>query len=114
MNINFDRAARKPKGPLAQALTVIVGVIVIGLSLMFSLVVFAIVAILGLIFVLYFWWKTRELRKQLRDQAAMQASNPASRAPAAEASIDGGAVIEGEAVRVIDPEAPADQNSSNP
>ena len=114
MSINFNRAARKPKGPLEQALTVILGVIVIGLSLMFSLVLFAVVAILGLIFVLYFWWKTRELRKQLRNQSAAQMSSPTSRAPAAETSIDGGAVIEGEAVRVTDPEAPPDQSSSVP
>lgn len=37
-------------------------------ALTFSLVIFAILAVGGLLVWIYFWWKTRELRRQLRDR----------------------------------------------
>ena len=51
------------------------------LAFMFSLLVFAILAIVGVLVWGYLWWKTRELRKQMREQPP------------------GGRVIEGEAIR---------------
>ena len=99
MSINFNSRGRPPQGPIAQVLTVIGGALVLGAAFMFSLVFFAVLAIAGLIFWLYFMWKTRALRRQMREQidAQMdaQASGPAS-APAS------GDIIEGEAVRVVD------------
>ena len=68
MNINFNRPPRSPKGILAQLFTVVVGAILLGAAFMFSLVFFAVLAIAGLIFWLYFWWKTRAVRAQLRKQ----------------------------------------------
>jgi biopolymer transport protein ExbB/TolQ len=98
MNINFDQGNGKPKGFFSQVLTVIVGIVVLGAAFMFSLVFFAVVAVAGLILWLYFWWKTRALRQQIREQMARQAAEPPVSSPAAA----GGDVIEGEAVRVVD------------
>ena len=50
-------------------------------AFMFSLLVYAILAIVGVLVWGYLWWKTRELRRQMREQPP------------------GGRVIEGEAIR---------------
>jgi len=105
MNINFDPSSRQPKGPVAQILTLIVGVIVLGLSLMFSLVVFAVIAVVGLILWLYFMWRTREVRKQMRDQFEAQMKAPTPDAQSRETAVTGD-VIEGEAVRLEDEPPP--------
>ena len=100
MSINFKSRGRRPQGPLAQLLTVIGGALVLGAAFMFSLVFFAVLAIAGLVFWLYFMWKTRALRRQMREQRGAQmgaqASGPATSAPAS------GDIIDGEAVRVAD------------
>ena len=99
MSISFNSRRRPPQGPLAQLLTVLGGALVLGAAFMFSLVFFAVLAIAGLIFWLYFMWKTRALRRQMREQLdaerTVQASGSASPPPA-------GDIIEGEAVRVVD------------
>ena len=82
MSINFNSRGRQPKGLIAQLLTVIGGALVLGAVFMFSLVFFAVLAIAGLIFWLYFMWKTRALRRQMREQldagARSQASSPSA------------------------------------
>ena len=99
MSINFNSRGRRPQGPLAQLLTVIGGALVLGAAFMFSLVFFAVLAIAGLIFWLYFLWKTRALRRQMREQMDVQMDAQASGPASAPASGD---IIEGEAVRVVD------------
>ncbi len=98
MSINFNSHGRPPQGPLAQLLTVIGGALVLGAAFMFSLVFFAVLAVAGLIFWLYFMWKTRALRRQMREQQGAQrgAQAPGPTPPAS------GDIIEGEAVRVVD------------
>ena len=98
MSISFNSRGRPPQGPLAQLLTVIGGALVLGAAFMFSLVFFAVLAIAGLIFWLYFMWKTRALRRQMREQQGAQrgAQAPGPTPPAS------GDIIEGEAVRVVD------------
>ena len=100
MSINFNSRGRPPQGPVAQLLTVIGGALVLGAAFMFSLVFFAVLAIAGLIFWLYFMWKTRALRRQMREQLDAQAGarGPASPPPGSAS----GEVIEGEAIRVVD------------
>ena len=102
MSINFNSRGRPPQGPIAQLLTVIGGALVLGAAFMFSLVFFAVLAIAGLIFWLYFMWKTRALRRQMREQLDAGARASAS-APAS------GDIIEGEAVRVVDERSRLDQ-----
>ena len=98
MSTNFNSRGRRPQGPVAQLLTVIGGALVLGAAFMFSLVFFAVLAIAGLIFWLYFMWKTRALRRQMREQQGAQrgAQAPGPTPPAS------GDIIEGEAVRVVD------------
>jgi ABC-type bacteriocin/lantibiotic exporter with double-glycine peptidase domain len=64
------------------------------LVLMFSVLLFAVVLTAGAIALVYFWWNTRELRKQMRKR------------PPGAAVIEGeiieGEVIEGEVIREID------------
>ena len=59
--------AREP-GPLGKAVALIVGAILLMLGFLFSLVLLAIIAVAGLAAFGYFWWKTRELRRTLRER----------------------------------------------
>lgn len=79
---------KPPTGPLGQALALIAGVILLVLGFMFSLVLLAVFVAVGLMLGAWFFWKTRHLRKAMREAGAMR--NP----PA------DGDVIEGEAVIV--------------
>ena len=108
MSINFSSRGRPPQGPLAQLLTVIGGALVLGAAFMFSLVFFAVLAIAGLVFWLYFLWKTRALRRQMREQidAQMDAQRGTQASGPAPTSGD---IIEGEAVRVVDERNRLDQ-----
>ena len=83
-------------GPLQKLVVFAATVALAGLALMFSAVLLVILAVAGVIVGVYLWWKTRELRKQMRDfQArAEQQVNMASN--------DG--VFEGEVIRVVEPQ----------
>jgi hypothetical protein len=62
------RAGRRPPGLLTKILAVAGSLVVLAGAIAISLVVFA-VALAGVVlFGLYVWWKTRDLRKQLRAQ----------------------------------------------
>ena len=87
-------------GPLSRLLAALIGILVLGAALMFSLVFFAVLAVAGLLFWLYFWWKTRALRQQMRDQPPL---SPADFVRPTENTPTSGEIIEGEATRV--PEA---------
>ncbi|MGB9093130.1 MAG: hypothetical protein WCB93_03370 [Gallionella sp.] len=72
---------------------------ILGLALMFSAVLVAVIAVAGVLGWAYLWWKTRELRKLMRNYP------PGSVAMEREMAGDDairGEVIEGEAVRVVD------------
>lgn len=73
---------------LGKAVALVSGAILLVLGLMFSLVLVAVVAVVGLAVGTWFFWKTRHLRKAMREAGAM-------RSPPAD-----GNVIEGEAVVV--------------
>lgn len=75
-----------PPGPLAKFFALVLGTLLLVLGLMFSVVLLAVVAVLGLGAWGYFWWKTRALRQAMREQA--------------ERTGNGGTIIEGEAVVV--------------
>jgi len=73
---------------LGKAVALVTGAILLVLGLMFSLVLVAVVAVVGLAVGVWFFWKTRHLRKAMREAGAM-------RSPPAD-----GNVIEGEAIVV--------------
>ena len=78
----------KPRTLVGKVAAVLVGGLILVLAVMFSLVALAILAIGGTAFASWLWWKTRALRKAMRESA-----------PAA--SQRGDQVIEGEFVREV-------------
>jgi len=58
-----------PPGPLQKLLALLVGTVLLILGFMLSVVVLAVVAVLGVIGFGYFWWKTRDLRKAMREHS---------------------------------------------
>ena len=64
----------------------IVGSVLLVLGFMFSLVLFAVIAVLGLAVWGYLVWKTRKLRRAMREQAAREQA-------ASGHAIDGEAVV---------------------
>ena len=72
-------------GLLSKVVTIAVGAVLLVAVFTFSLLVFAIVVAGGLLVLGYLWWKTRDLRKQIRQQ--MRERRPSER------------VIEGEVIR---------------
>jgi len=72
-----------PQSPslLSKLAAMVVTLVLLGLALVFSVVVLTVVLAAGAIVLGYFWWRTRELRKQLRDHPP------------------GGTVIEGEVIQ---------------
>ncbi len=90
----------QPLGPVQKLLTVVVGLGILALGLIFSAVILVAGVVAGLIVLGYLWWRTRELRRVMR-----KAQSTASRSPPS----SGGEVIEGEAVRVEDIRAPGRQ-----
>ena len=75
---------------LGKLATIVIGSALLVLGLMFSVVLIALLAVLGVGFWGYLRWKTRGLRRAMREQAAS--------APV------GGTVIDGEAVVVAEHE----------
>ena len=105
MNINFNPQGRPPQNLFTQILTVVLGALALVLAFMFSLVVFAVIAVAGLVFWLYFLWKTRAIRGQMRtqmDEQMRQQQDEENQKPPGFESDSGGEIIEGEAVRVVD------------
>lgn len=95
MQMKFgSNSGAKPPGPLRKAAALLVTVALVGLVLMFSAVVFAIILVVGTIAWGYLWWKSRELRKQMRDLQARAMERD-------QKSADEG-VFEGEVIRVVD------------
>ena len=89
----------KSSGPLHKLMALIMTVALVGLVLMFSAVLLAIIVTVGTIAWIYLWWKTRELRKQMRDfpPRAMEREKKAS-----DDEVFEGQVFEGEVIRVVD------------
>lgn len=55
-------------GLLGKVLGVVAGAALLVLGLMFSVVLLAVLVVAGLAAWAYFWWKTRELRKAMRER----------------------------------------------
>jgi hypothetical protein len=83
-------------GLLRKLAALIVTVAMVGIVLMFSAALFAIIIVAGAIAWAYLWWKTRELRKQMRDLPPREVVR--------EEKMSEGNVFEGVAIRVVDSE----------
>lgn len=84
-----------PASPLRKLVGLVVTLAVLALALMFSAVLLVVIAIVGVLGWAWLWWKTRELRKHLREASQQGVM------PGAKASNDD--VFEGEVIRVVDP-----------
>ena len=93
MKYVLNSPAKSP-GPLRKLGALIVTVAMFGLVLMFSAVLFAVIIVAGTVVSAYLWWKTRELRKQMRDLPPREVKR--------EEKMSDGNVIEGEVIRVVD------------
>lgn len=76
-----SQQAEPPGGVLGKVLAALGGAIALVVAFMFSVVALAVVSVIILIVLGYVWWKTRDLRRHLRE-------NP-----------PGGRVIDGDAIR---------------
>ena len=56
------------KGIVGTVLTVILGAVAIVGAVLFSVVILAVALVVGAVLVGYFWWRTRHVRRQLREQ----------------------------------------------
>jgi hypothetical protein len=70
VSIGGKPANQPPQGALARVLGFALGTVVLVGAFVFSLVLFAVLLGVGLIAGGYVWWKTRELRRQLRESVA--------------------------------------------
>ena len=86
----YARFNSQPQTLLGKLLTVVLGAGFLVLTLMFSLAALAVVAVGGAMLWGWLWWKTRAIRKQMREQGPQTASE--------------GYIIEGEVIREQDSE----------
>jgi Flp pilus assembly protein TadB len=97
--INLPPPPASLPNPLRKLAAFIVTVMLAGLVLMFSAVLFAAILVAGAIAWVYLWWKTRDLRKQMRSFPSRNAGMEGEVVAGEEVR---GEVIEGEVIRVVD------------
>ena len=83
---NSGRVGDRLTNALGRTLAVVVGAALLVVAFMFSLIVFALLAAAGMLVLGYLWWKTRDLRRHLRERPP------------------GGHVIEGETISQAGPD----------
>ena len=98
--------SRAPAGFLTRLVAGLFTLTAVVALLMFSVVAVGVLLVGGAIFLGYLWWKTRALRRALRERPPMQQAPFAQRRPA-ESSDD--RVIEGESIREV-----PDHEADNP
>lgn len=64
-----------PASPLQKVVSAVIGLALLALGLMFSVVLIAVLVVAGLAAWAYLWWKTRNLRRILRERQAPAAAN---------------------------------------
>jgi uncharacterized membrane protein len=87
-----------PPNPVRKFAAALVGAAAVGLGLMFSMMLFVLVVVFAVAAFGYLHWKTRGLRKQLREQQKMAGAMFEN----ATRESGRGEIIEGEATRVFD------------
>lgn len=93
-------------GLLRKIIAIVWTVALIGLALMFSAVLLTAILIVAVIGGAYLWWKTRELRRLMREQRQnFPPPGAQTEGDVFRGEVYSGEVIEGEAVRVHEPDA---------
>ncbi|MBI5786183.1 MAG: hypothetical protein HZA64_12065 [Rhodocyclales bacterium] len=70
-----QRFPHTPASPLQKAASAVIGLALLALGLMFSVVLIAVLVVAGLAAWGYLWWKTREVRRILRERQAPAAND---------------------------------------
>jgi uncharacterized protein YneF (UPF0154 family) len=96
---NLPHTSANLPNSLRNLAAVVATAAVFGLALMFSVVVVAVFLAAGTIVWGYLWWKTRELRKQMRNYPPRNVSMEQEMAGD---DVIRGEVIEGEVIHVVD------------
>lgn len=86
----------RSSGPLRKLAALLMTAAMLGLVLMFSAVLLVVIMIAGAIAWAYLWWKTREIRKHMR--------NFSPREVVRDEKPVGDEVFEGEVIRVVESE----------
>jgi hypothetical protein len=105
----FLNAPGNPPGPLRKIFLLLLALLLAALILTFSAVFFVVALVVGAVMWGVFWWKTRALRKQMREFAA-QMPHPDSAVFRGE--VFSGEIIEGEAVQVHEPRSRVGRDDS--
>lgn len=103
--------SRAPRGPLATVLTWLFTLLVVVGLVMFSVVAAGVLLVAGALFLAWMWWKTRALRRVLRERGPMP--QPGAQSPFGAdraAANDDGMTLEGELIR----EVPEDEAGRTP
>lgn len=87
-----------PSGPLAKVVAFVLSATFLVLAFMFSLVALAVVAVVGVLLGGWLWWKTRALRKQMKQMREAQQMGQGE-----EQAARNNQVIEGEFIREVPP-----------
>lgn len=105
----------QPPGILTRMFAIVAAGGLAVLTFMFSLVIFSIVLAVGLIGGMYLWWKTREVRKQMRAAAEAAAAGTNAYPPGFEGqqrrpsrTHSEHVVIEGDFIREVREQEPDD------
>ena len=93
-------------GPFTRLIGAVLGIAVIVAALFLSVFVFAGLLAVGVIAGGWFWWRTRRLRRQLREtiDRATQESLRQSQARANASAVDPSKIIEGDFIRTKPPD----------
>lgn len=98
MQIKFiSQSSTQPPGLLRKSAAVIATVALAGVALMFSAILLTVILITAVFGGAYLWWKTRELRKLMRN---LPPRGEAMQHEVFEGEVFEGEVIEGEVIRV--------------
>lgn len=85
----------KPPSLLRKLVALVITVAMFALVLMFSAVVLVVILVVGVLAGAYFWWKTRAMRKQMREFSRYDIAQ--------ENRASNDDVFEGEVIRVVEP-----------
>jgi predicted membrane protein len=84
------QVASRAKNFVGKAAAVVVGGVLLASAFVISLAFFAVALAVALVFIGYVWWKTRGLRKQMREHIQNQTrANPQDASPASRDVIEG-------------------------
>jgi hypothetical protein len=99
MQIKYvSTAPARPSSLLRKAAALIPALALAGLALMFSALLIAVILVAVVLGGVVLWWKTRPLRRRMRD---LHARGAASEEGGTADDVNGNEVIEGEVIRVV-------------